>query len=63
MCKNCEFYDTSAYNECKESQAERVVDKEKANFCDYFKYRSGKPGHSGTGAKDDALKKLDDLFK
>ena len=36
-CKMCKFYDKSCYNECRESSAERVTDKEKANFCDYFK--------------------------
>src|SRR5438046_1411533 len=36
VCKNCSFYDTAYNNSCRESQAERVVDKEKSNFCDYF---------------------------
>jgi hypothetical protein len=36
VCKNCQFYDVKVYNECSESSAERVVDKEKANFCDQF---------------------------
>ncbi len=35
-CKMCVFYDLMAYNDCREDNAERVVDKEKANFCDYF---------------------------
>ncbi len=29
-CLNCDFYDVSVYNECRETSAERVVDKEKA---------------------------------
>jgi hypothetical protein len=32
----CKYYDPSAYNECRESVADRVVDKEKANYCDFF---------------------------
>ncbi len=32
----CKFYDIHSYNECHESIAERLVDKEKANFCDFF---------------------------
>lgn len=36
VCKNCQFYDVTAYNECREPSAERVVEKERANFCDYF---------------------------
>ena len=35
-CRNCEFFDSAAYNECREPAAEFVKDKEKANFCDFF---------------------------
>lgn len=35
-CRMCEFFDPKVYNECKETNADRIVDKEKANFCDYF---------------------------
>lgn len=66
-CVQCDFYDISAYNECRESQAERVVEKERSNFCDYFTLAKkvpdhGKPQNKGGGQKADALKKLDDLF-
>lgn len=62
-CKNCKHYDPSAYNQCRESSAERVVDKERANFCDYFSFRPG--GNSGgkqEGSKD-YMQELDKLFK
>ena len=36
VCKNCEFYDTKAYNECREPSADVVREKEKSNFCDFF---------------------------
>ncbi|MFZ4713078.1 MAG: hypothetical protein ACOYL6_05185 [Bacteriovoracaceae bacterium] len=36
-CRMCEFYDPKHYNECREPSAERVVEKEKANYCDFFK--------------------------
>lgn len=42
-CKMCKFFDSRVYNECTEPNADRVVDKEKANFCDYFSLREGKP--------------------
>jgi len=62
VCLNCIHYDQKAYNECREPMAERVVDKDRRNFCDYFK-----PGSNSKGAvqdaKEAALKKLDDLFK
>lgn len=60
-CKNCEFYDPSAYNECREPQAERVLDKEASNFCDYFNPSSRKVGLQ-TNQIDEAKKKLEKLF-
>jgi len=60
-CLNCTLYDTTAYNSCREPNADRVVDKEKANYCDYFQFRDGEGAKNG--GKDAALKKLDDLFK
>lgn len=59
-CKMCEHYDRSAYNECRESTADRIVEKEKANFCDYFKLSgSGDAGAS----KEDIIKQAASLFK
>ena len=37
VCLNCAHHDASAYNECRESNAERVLDKDRANRCDYFR--------------------------
>ena len=36
VCKNCEFYDVKAYNECREPSAEVTREKERANYCEYF---------------------------
>ena len=36
VCKNCTFYDPQVYNECKEHNAERVVDKLRSNYCEFF---------------------------
>lgn len=60
-CRMCKFYDKSAYNECREPMADRVLDKEKANFCDFFK--AGNAGHGGGSEKEDLLSKADALFK
>ncbi len=62
VCKNCKHYDPKAYNECREPMADRIVEKEKSNFCDYFVAREGPPG-AVKDEKADAIKKLDDLFK
>ena len=37
VCKLCEFYDTAVASQCREPIADHVNDKERANFCDYFK--------------------------
>lgn len=49
VCKNCEFYDPKVYNECRETQADVVKEKDRANFCDFFSPRKG-----GAGAVDKA---------
>lgn len=59
-CKMCQFYDLTAYNECREPSANRILEKEKANFCDYFKL--GKSGGSGKD-KDKLLDAANSLFK
>ncbi len=41
VCRNCLFYDTKVYNECRENQAEIVREKDRANRCDYFQARQG----------------------
>ena len=60
MCKNCRFYDPTAYNECREPSAEVVREKERANFCDYFEAGSGKGGNQ---SKEELLSAAEALFK
>jgi len=60
-CRNCRFYDPSVYNECSEPMAERVVDKEQANYCDYFEPSSSKT--AAAGKEGSAKQGLEDLFK
>lgn len=58
-CLMCEFYDKNSYNECKEPTADRIVDKEKANFCDFFKLATS----TTTDQKVDLLAQANALFK
>lgn len=37
VCKFCAFYDTGVAKQCREPVADEVKDKERANFCGYFK--------------------------
>lgn len=60
VCKNCKFYDPASYNECKETSAEVVRDKEKSNHCDYFVAGDGKGGDKD---KDSMLSAAEALFK
>jgi hypothetical protein len=58
-CLNCGHYQPGHYNDCRETQAERVVDKQRANFCEYFRPRTPAPQAAAT----DARRQLDALFK
>ena len=60
-CMMCQFYDTSSYNECREPTADRITDKEKANFCDFFKVSAG--GNTYKDHKTEVLSAADALFK
>jgi len=37
VCRLCRSYDLNAIDQCTEEDAEEVQDKERANFCDYYK--------------------------
>ena len=59
-CMMCSFYDSKAYNECREPMADRITEKEKANFCDFYKFG---PQASPESVKSDALAAANALFK
>ncbi len=63
VCLNCSFYSPGAYNDCREPQAERVVDKKRSNFCDYFSFADDVSRKGQAAKKGDARSRLDDLFK
>jgi len=62
VCRNCAHHDPSAYNECRESSAERVGERERANRCDYFAPAADAEG-GRRGAASSARADLDALFK
>ncbi len=37
VCRMCEFHDPAVPKQCREEDAEEVTDKERANFCDWFR--------------------------
>lgn len=60
VCKNCLHYDPKVYNECKETSADVVREKERANFCDYF---TPGTGLSAGEQKDQLMSAAEALFK
>ena len=62
VCKNCIHYDALSNNQCRESSADRVVEKERSNFCDWFKPRNG-GGGAGAPSRDSMKAAAEALFK
>ena len=59
VCRNCSHHDPAAYNECREPNAERVGDRDRANRCDYFVPRAtAAAGGSSAPKPRDALENL-----
>lgn len=62
-CKNCAFHDAGSYNQCREPQAERVLEKERGNFCDYFMLADASRNGRVQVGKADVKGRRDALFK
>jgi hypothetical protein len=62
VCKLCEWYSVSVAKHCRETVAEEVKDKERANFCDYFKPKPGAYSAGDVGAASKAQADLHALF-
>lgn len=62
-CLNCLFYDRAVSKQCKETVAELVREKGKANFCDYFVFAENRTVAADAGADQTARRALDGLFK
>ena len=61
-CLNCDHYDPSAHNKCREPQAEWISDREKANYCDFF-MASKNLEKRIVKQRDSAKLDFDNLFK
>ena len=60
VCMNCEYWDPGEPNQCREHITEYIADRERTNYCTFFKFKSGEPEPA---ADKDAIKaKLDSLF-
>jgi hypothetical protein len=61
-CRNCEHHSPGMHNDCRETRAELVADKEQGNFCDFFRAAAAPRGRE-TKRGGDARAALDRLFK
>jgi hypothetical protein len=61
-CRNCHFYDRAYNNSCREPVADLVADKERSNFCEYYRPATGR-SITAAPPKSEAQKKLEALFK
>lgn len=62
VCKMCEWYSLHVAKYCRETVAEEVKEKERANFCDYFKPRPGAYSAGNIDAATKAQAEFDALF-
>jgi len=66
-CRNCRHHDPRASNECRETEAELVTEKNRRNFCEYFEFTERAYGAGAAGVGKDraaeARAKLEALFK
>jgi hypothetical protein len=62
VCRNCRFYQPGLSSDCQEPIADRVTDKTRANFCDYFEPNPTPPTSSDPSA-DDLLAAAEALFR
>ncbi len=60
-CRNCQYWEQGAHNECRETISEYIADKERANFCGMYRPFEGER-EKGPDL-DDAKAKLEALFK
>lgn len=62
VCRFCEFFDPKVAKQCREPVADEVKDKERANFCGYFKPNPQAYVSADTSAANRAKADLDALF-
>ncbi len=64
VCKNCKFYSPGSKWDCHETIDELVADKERSNFCSYFKFseKSHKGSNNSIKKNTNAKEAFNKLF-
>ena len=62
VCRLCQFSDRRVSDQCTEDRAEQVREKDRANFCDYFKPKAGAHVAGDDSKARTARNRLEGLF-
>jgi len=62
-CLNCVHYSIGVYNDCREPQAERIIVKERSNFCDFFALKDAETGSKVKTSEESVKTKIESLFR
>lgn len=62
VCKNCRWFDPARSLQCQEPMAEKVQDKARANYCEFFE-ATRDARDAGAAVAVDVRKTAEDLFK
>ena len=62
VCRQCEFHDPRAPDECREPVADPVRDKDRANFCGYFTVKPDAHQAADNSEAAAAKRRLEALF-
>ena len=63
VCRNCRWFSRGVANECREPMAERIIDKERANYCEFFDPSMDAGDGAAPSPEEDLLKRAEELFK
>ncbi len=63
VCRMCVYFDRSVPRQCREDGAEDVKEKDRVNFCDWFKPSESAFDAAGKASADQAMLDAEDLFK
>jgi len=62
VCRMCRHYAPGKSKQCNEPMAEGVMDKTRANFCDWFQEGPNATRNTAANHAENARQALDDLF-
>lgn len=62
VCRMCRFFDASVPRQCREDGAEDVKEKDRPNFCDWYKPSESAFDADRKSGEDQAKSALDALF-